>query len=642
MSSSPVQLTVKEKSAAIFKDTSTSVNPTPALKEKPTLANETAVVRPKTALERVKSAIGQDKPILVKEKFDSKHYHKRRPSDIAHDFETSTIDGLTKEKARQRLAQNGKNKIKPKRKNPVLKIISYFFTGFCGLLWIAAIVCVLCYQPLGAPNPQFINLAIAGLLVAVILLQAVFSAFQDWSSYKMMKSIKNLLPSRAIVVRDGNEETIKSEEIVVGDLIVLLSGNKVPADCRIIESNDLKFDNSMLTGESDPVEGTTDCTDERYVESKNLAFMSALIVNGRGKAIVVDVGKQTVIGQVSHLTNTTKSKTTNLQREIRRFVIIIVCLALVMVVIVTITWAAWLNVYYPGYLTTVNFLVNTMSVAIAFIPEGLPVCVTLSLLVIAKRMAKNNVLVKDLSIIETLSCVNVIASDKTGTLTQNKMFVSSASVGVTKISLKAEEDLERAIVGFNQLVCSAGLCNNAKYADEDDKTKLGTDQRPATGDATDIALLRFSTEYNKVKDFNAKYEIKAEIPFNSRNKWMVKIVRPTDFQTHERIFASKTDSQKDLILLKGAPDILLRKSTQVLQPDGNTIELNEFVKNQIIAIQNEWAKKGQRVLVICKKKCNYDDLSAKLHNQKLDEIIQVSNDFCIVGLVGIIDPPREG
>jgi sodium/potassium-transporting ATPase subunit alpha len=382
----------------------------------------------------------------TEEKFNSKlTYHRRSLNDLASQFETSLTNGLSIEKAAQRLAKNGKNRIEQKRKNPITKIVRYFFSGFCVLLWLAAIVCILCYKPLGEPNPQFINLALGVMLIIVILIQALFNAFQDWSSNKVMKSIKNLLPSKAVVVRGGVEQTIASEDIVIGDLVVLISGNKVPADVRLISSNDLKFDNSMLTGESDPVEGVSDCTDERYVESRNIAFMTSLIVNGRGKGIVTNTGNQTVIGQISVLTNATKPKKTSLQKELRRFVVIIVAAAVCMAIAVTITWVVWIRVQYPNYLNISSYLVNTIAVMIAFIPEsklvisdsmlvlkifvqayfifkkGLPICVTLSLLVIAKRMAKSNVLVKDLSTIETLSCVNVIASDKTGTLTQNKV-----------------------------------------------------------------------------------------------------------------------------------------------------------------------------------------------------------------------------
>jgi sodium/potassium-transporting ATPase subunit alpha len=318
----------------------------------------------------------------------------------------------------------------------------------------------------------------------------------------------------------------------------------------------------------------------------------------------------------------------------------------------------------------------------------LPVCVTLSLLIIAKRMAKSRVLVKNLSTIETLGCVNVIASDKTGTLTQNRMFVASAAVGVEVINLldHAESTKEHS-VAFQQLVCISGLCNNARFEDEEvaDDTVTGKkqtqlkpkkhlfhrpkflagkqgnkklerkeilssmleiNQRKATGDATDIALLKFSTEYNRTEGLNEKYAVLADIPFNSRNKWMMKIVRPVDTLTHGKLFGvdSNYDVDSDLLLLKGAPDYLLKKSTHITQPDGTSILLKTETINELIRLQNEMCIMGQRVLLLCKKACNFDKIQGSMVGEgvTLDEHVNRSNDFCVIGLVGIIDPPREG
>lgn len=189
---------------------------------------------------------------------------------------------------------------------------------------------------------------------------------------------------------------------------------------------------------------------------------------------------------------------------------------------------------------------------IAFIPESLPVCVTLSLLIIAKRMAKSRVLVKNLSVIETLSCVNVIASDKTGTLTQNKMFVANASAGLDRMDLvQALQETHQGTVATNQFVASCGICNNASFDETDSETPIK--QRKANGDATDIALLKFSTEYKKFADLDKKYLVLAEIPFNSKNKWMMKIVKPTDSKVHAELFGSEDNFNDDIILLKGAP-----------------------------------------------------------------------------------------
>ncbi|RNA18052.1 cation-transporting ATPase pma1 [Brachionus plicatilis] len=276
---------------------------------------------------------------------------------------------------------------------------------------------------------------------------------------------------------------------------------------------------------------------------------------------------------------------------------------------------------------------------IAFIPEGLPVCVTLSLLIIAKRMAKNRVLVKNLSVIETLSCVNVIASDKTGTLTQNKMFVASAAYGTESVDF-SNVNQERPI-GFEQLIASSCLCNNATFDNDAQNQMIPLNQKNAIGDATDIAMLKFSTQYEKYSNIRQKYALLGDIPFNSRNKWMVKVVKPLDRLIHESIFGLNDEANEDIVLIKGAPDYLLKKTTTILEKNGGQTPLNNQIISQIIRLQNEWCIQGQRVLVVCKRKVNYA-LASQKENFELENFIHETNDFCLVGLVGIIDPPREG
>lgn len=271
------------------------------------------------------------------------------------------------------LEQNGPNKIKQQRSNMFLKILSYFFSGFGSLFFLAAIICVLAWRPLGAienSQPDLSNLALAILLCLVIVIQAGFNAFQDWSSTKVMKSIKNMMPSNAYVIRNGKEMSIMSEDIVVGDIIKLIYGQKVPADCRIIETHDLKFDKSLLTGESDAIEGLVECTDEKYVESKNIAFMTTLVTNGLGKGVVVATGDMTMMGRIAGLTNQSKSKKTNLQKEIHRFMNFICIGAVINAIIVVVTWSAWLRVKHPDYISVPTLLVSTISVVIGFIPDG--------------------------------------------------------------------------------------------------------------------------------------------------------------------------------------------------------------------------------------------------------------------------------
>jgi sodium/potassium-transporting ATPase subunit alpha len=260
-------------------------------------------------------------------------------------------------------------------------------------------------------------------------------------------------------------------------------------------------------------------------------------------------------------------------------------------------------------------------------------------------MKKSRVLVKNLTVIETLSCVNVIASDKTGTLTQNKMFVTSASAGIERIDLElaSSPNFERTIA-FNQLVSSCGLCNNASFEDEDTEVNVPIKQRKAKGDATDIALFKFSAEFDDHKKMAENYPAQAEIPFNSKNKWMVKVVRPRNSELHKTIYGVDDDMDSDIILLKGAPDYLVKKSTHIIQADGSMVTIKPEITNKIVQIQNTWCVMGQRVLIICKKRCKLDQVLDKDSKcvTELEKYIHQANDFCIIGLVGIIDPPREG
>ena len=308
--------------------------------------------------------------IELKEKANSKQledlyqndYHKISFEEISKRFSVSLTNGLTSDAAASLLLKNGKNLLKQEKKSIFMQLFSYLFTGFCGVLWIAAVICILAWKPIGNP-PDPTNLGLGIILIIVILLQAAFSAFQDWSSNKVMNSIKNMMPSSAQVIRNGIEQKIFAEgnkvifaykvdsifnilfffveDLVVGDLVLLSYGYKVPADIRLIESHGLKFDKSMLTGESEAIESSVNCTDKIYTESKNIAFMTSLITNGQGKGVVVEVGDKTMIGKIAKLTTETKNRETSLQKEIKRFVIFVVAIAISTVIVLLIVWASW-------------------------------------------------------------------------------------------------------------------------------------------------------------------------------------------------------------------------------------------------------------------------------------------------------------
>ena len=587
-------------------------------------------------------------------------YHQITLPEIEENLKTSLIKGLTSVQARELLNSNGPNKITPHQDNKFFKLISYLFTGFCGILWIAGIICILAWKPIGDP-PDPTNLGLGLLLILVIFLQACFSAFQDWSSDKLMSTIKKMIPQKAHVTRDGIDKFIPGEELVIGDIVNLTYGKKVPADVRIIESNDLKFDKSMLTGESEPVEGFVHSDAKAFNEAKNIGFMTSLITNGSGKGVVIYTGDETMIGKITKMTSINKNKKTSLQKDINRFVFYISCMAIVTNIVVFIVWIAALNIKYYGFLNVSGILVNLISVAVAFIPEGLPVAVTLVLLIMAKRMARSKVLVKNLTTLETLSAVNVICSDKTGTLTKNLMHVAQVLVGteayfsetfhnvhhlhsenfilmpraenkyiVHEINFGDDKDLP----SINQMLALSNLCNNAKY---DPITK------EIQGDATDKALMNFSVSHNTSK-FKENYSIIIEIPFNSRNKWMMKLIKPIDGSVHQTFFGEEYKNNEYIMFMKGAPDILLKKCMYYIpKKGGSEIFLDPKTTDFIKHTQKEWSSSGQRVLIFLKKYIKVEEAIALSHMESIDleKAVAGINGFTFVGMTGIIDPPRD-
>ena len=285
-------------------------------------------------------------------------------------------------------------------------------------------------------------------------------------------------------------------------------------------------------------QGSAACTHDTYTESKNIAFMATMITNGTGRGIVTHTGAQTMIGRIAVLTSGAKQETTTLQREINNFVLFIAVLAITTVTVCFVVWAAWIYQSYPRFITVSAMLVNAIAILVAFIPTGLPVAVTLSLLLVARKMARHHVLVKNLTIIETLSCCNVIASDKTGTLTQNKMYVVNATAGLTIITATRARrasvmGVQRAELNASlQLLNACILCNEAKFEDSvaaaADVFK-SAEERVTTGGATDVAILRYGANYREVAEVEADYEVLDKqvgiVPFNSKNKWMARVFK---------------------------------------------------------------------------------------------------------------------
>ncbi|CAO3570758.1 unnamed protein product [Mortierella alpina] len=605
--------------------------------------------------------------------FSTVDFHKLTPAEISLRFNSNEALGLETTEASRRLQANGPNTLDTRKPNYAKKIFFYLFGGFCSVLWIGVITFFLCWQPPLSNPPNPTNLALALLVIFVIFLQASFSAFQDFSTARVMSSIMDMIPADCLVFRDGQLVKIPASKLVVGDRVHLSLGNKVPADLRLVQaSNDTRFDRAVLTGESEAIEASTSSTDDNFLESKNIAFMGTHVVQGSCVGVVVLKGNDTLMGRINKLTSGRKEKKTIIHQEINRFVKIIVGLTVLLASMILIVWAVWLRRDHPEFMPIATLLVTLMGCVVAFIPEGMPVCVSLTLLMIARRMRANNILPKALTTVETLGCVNVICSDKTGTLTENKMFVtnlafldheSTPEEARIKIEKEAksnslpQSDDPAHILALRQLQLATLLCNNAKFDQE--TLELPIAERNVLGDATDSALLRFGSQLADSTSLTNCFERTHEIPFNSRNKWMMAVyqgsaqnpeVIKTLFGSDMTSAGNTAGSEKDaeLVFVKGAPDVLLPYCSSFLAAGSNTPQqLSEDWKAELSRIQMAWSRRGQRVLMLCKGR--YIPYFADAHNPTgssntagLQEELtrQGLQELCILGLIGIMDPPR--
>ncbi|OJJ42424.1 hypothetical protein ASPZODRAFT_20541 [Penicilliopsis zonata CBS 506.65] len=551
-------------------------------------------------------------------------WHLLSVSDLCQRLSTSPSRGLSHQQVQQRTAEHGRNRPSPPPSQWTRAVLGYLFGGFGGLLLAGCVLVFVSWKPLGEP-PATANLALAWVLLAVFFIQAAFNAWQDWSSARVMASITTMLPDECTVVRDGARQSVAASDLVPGDILCIQQGNRLPADVRFVDiSHDAKFDRSLLTGESEPVSATVESTDDNYLETRCIGLQSTHCVSGSALAVCVATGDRTVFGRIAGLTNRRSTAPTPMQREIRRFVLIIVGFITVVVLVMIILWAAWLRKDHPDWINVPSLIVDCVSVGIAFIPEGLPIALTMSLTIVANIMKKNKILCKTLATVETLGAVSVICSDKTGTLTKNEMFVTDCLVAgreYTAHSIRTHHPDE----SINRLRLVSGLCNAAEF-------DVSTLHRPLHmakihGDPTDQAILRLSQSLGAVSDLRSEWKKDYEITFNSKNKFMVRVMSSAD---------------SSLLLIKGAPDILLPRCTMTYRKDGSVRALSAHELGEIESIKDTWSSMGKRVILMAQKAVSDDWLQSLVSSQDDKLVLRAAEEeLVLVGLVGIVDPPRD-
>ncbi|PHH82146.1 hypothetical protein CDD82_6836 [Ophiocordyceps australis] len=432
--------------------------------------------------------------------------------------------------------------------------------------------------------------------------------FQDWSTSRVMASIKDMLPEQCLVKRDGNSVSLPAEDLVPGDIVSIKAGNKLPADMRFIDmSLDAKFDRSVLTGESRPIAATVHHTDSNYLETHNIGLQGTHCIIGSGTGIVVATGDRTVFGRIAALTNEPNPKMTTLEREVLYFVLFICGIMLAMIVAVLIIWGAWLKRDYPDWINVPTLIVDCVSVAVAFIPEGLPIAITAGLTITANMMKKHKVLCKSLKTVETLGSVSVICSDKTGTLTQGKMSLTDCSVGNVNMPVTSLlDDKEKRLDAFGQLGALAALCNAAEM-DAATQPDVPVAKRHVFGDATDSAVLRFSESLadGNVAYFRSCWHRVYELAFNSKNKFMIrtfKVVRREALSlTLNKEVADGFGDSDLLVTVKGAPDVLMGRCSHYLTASGSVEPLNPNMVATFERVKDIYSSQGKRCLLLARK-----------------------------------------
>lgn len=455
-----------------------------------------------------------------------------------------------------------------------------------------------------------------------------------------MASITDMIPEECIVLRDGSHIRVLGSDIVPGDVLSIKLGNKLPADVRFVHvSTDAKFDRSVLTGETVPIRGSVDSTDDNFLETQCIGMAGTHCVAGDAVGIVIATGDRSVFGRLAKLTSTPKQGLTNLEKEIYYFVAIIVSIMLIMVIVVIGVWAGWLRKDHPDYISVPNLIVACVSVAVAFIPEGLPIAVTSSLTITANIMRKNKILCKSLKTVETLGSVNVICSDKTGTLTRNQMSVTDCLVGNETMVAAAAAGTARharrsdvpdgAGACLGELSTIGSVCNAGEFDVATINQPL--EDRNVFGDATDQAILRFAESMTSVAESRSRWRNVYRIPFNSRNKFMAQVVTPE----------LESEGASMLLAIKGAPDVLLPRCSHYLSETGTVVAVTSTYLNSLEDIKNAWSREAKRVLLLARKDIPIDKRPQPGSREFEDFIdIQATQGLVIVGLVAIADPVR--
>nr|XP_020649929.1 potassium-transporting ATPase alpha chain 2 [Pogona vitticeps] len=554
--------------------------------------------------------------------------HKLSIQELEEKYGTSIIKGLTSTRAAEILARDGPNCLTPPKSTPeIIKFLKQMVGGFSILLWVGAILCWIAFgiQYAQQVTSAFDNLYLGVVLALVVILTGMFAYYQEAKSTNIMASFSKMIPQQALVLRDAEKKEIPADQLVVGDIVEIKGGDRIPADIRLIASQGCKVDNSSLTGESEPQARSCEFTHENPLETKNIAFYSTTCLEGTGTGIVINTGDNTIIGRIASLASGVGNEKTPIALEIEHFVHIVAGVAISIGVLFFIIAV---SMHYH-VLDSIIFLIG---IIVANVPEGLLATVTVSLSLTAKRMAKKNCLVKNLEAVETLGSTSIICSDKTGTLTQNRMTVAHLWFDHAIYSADTSEDqttqtFDQTSETWSALSKIVALCNRAEFRSGQDNLPIM--KRIVVGDASETALLKFSeVALGDVMDIRKRHKKVAEIPFNSTNKFQLSI--------HEN---DDPNDKRFLLVMKGAPEKILERCSTMMM-NGKEEPLDEEKAEAFQTAYMALGGMGERVLGFCHLYLPEEEFP-ETYQFNTDTMNFPTSNLCFVGLMSLIDPPRS-
>jgi Ca2+-transporting ATPase len=543
--------------------------------------------------------------------------YAQRVADVYHALETST-EGLLLSEVETRRSLYGSNLLsQPVRQPAWKKLVVHFTHPMALLLWGAGLLAFIAQQP-----------GLGFVIWFVVLINSLFSFWREFRAEQTISALHQLLPAYARLIRESGEVSIPASEVVPGDVLVLAEGDNIPADARVVEEYGLRTNNSTLTGEAVPARKSADASLREGIselERPNLIFAGTSVVSGTGKAVVYATGMLTQFGRIARLTQQVKEEPSPLSRELVKITRTLALLALSLGAIVFSVGISNLG------LSPFSAFILGVATVVATLPEGLPAIVTLSLAASAQRLASMGVLVKKLSTIETLGNVSIIATDKSGTLTQNQMTVREIWVAGQRFSVSGvgyEPVGEFSPLAANSLLTAAALSNNSRILPPSREKPNWS----CLGDQTEAALkvTAFKAGLDE-QDLNARYPRVHELPFDARRKRMSTIHR-------ENLNGGRGDT-KEIAFIKGAPREVLQLCSSILI-NGETIPLDNTRREEILKTNDDYSRSALRVLALAQHELPARSGGRDISSGPYYALDRVERDLTFLGLMAMMDPPR--